>query len=344
LRWHSLCLSYKDCFGCFETGQQVKVPGPGWSNAMPGESKKAIFAAIAGNIAVAISKFIAAVFTGSSAMLSEGIHSLVDTGNGGLLLLGLRRSQRPADPAHPFGHGKELYFWTLIVAMLIFGIGGGVSAYEGVLHLLNPITLKDPTWNYVILTLALIFESSSLFVALRAFKMVKGEQGILEAIHTSKDPSTFTELFEDCAAILGIIVAFIGVFLSHYYQNPYWDGVASIVIGLILASVAVWIAYESRGLLVGEGADQQTLKSIRELLQADPAIVRVGDLLTMHFGPHTVLLALTGLFRDDLTGRELTVAVDRLEKSIRKKHPDIKHIFIEAESLSGSRSRIAERT
>lgn len=299
------------------------------------ESKKAIFAAIAGNFAIAVTKFTAAAFTGSSAMISEGIHSLVDTGNGGLLLLGIRMSKKPADTTHPFGYGKELYFWTLIVATLIFGVGGGVSIYEGILHLFHPSPLQDPTWNYVVLGLAMIFEAIVFVIAFREFQASKGRQSIWQAVRTSKDPTTFTVLFEDSAAMLGLIAAVVGIFLGHYFENPYLDGAASIVIGLILTAVAFFIGYESKGLLIGEGADPAVLRSIKRLAESDPKITTVERPLTMYFGPHTVLLTMDVEFRDKLSGAERDAAVQRLEKAIHEKYHDINHIFIEAKSLSG---------
>ena len=300
---------------------------------MASESKTAIFAAIAGNLAIAATKFVAAAFTGSSAMLSEGIHSLVDTGNGGLLLLGVRKSRKPPDATHPFGHGKELYFWSLIVAILIFALGGGMSVYEGVTHLAHPHHSPDPTWNYVVLGFAIIFESASFYFALKAFRKEMGGKGVLETIHTSKDPTTFTILFEDTAALLGLLVALVGIFLGHALSNPYLDGVASITIGVILGVVAGFLAYESKGLLIGEGVNQQTLKSIRKIAREDEAVVKVRKALTMHFGPHDVLLTLDIQFQEKLSAAEISAAVDHLEKKIRDQHPEIKHIFIEAKSL-----------
>ena len=300
---------------------------------MASESKTAIFAAITGNLAIATTKFAAAAFTGSSAMLSEGIHSLVDTGNGGLLLLGVRKSKKPPDATHPFGHGKELYFWSLIVAILIFALGGGMSVYEGVTHLANPHQNQDPTWNYVVLGVAIIFESASFYFAFRAFRKEMGRQGVLQTIHATKDPTTFTILFEDSAALLGLLVAFVGIFLGHVLNNPYLDGVASITIGVILGVVAGFLAYESKGLLIGEGVDEQTLNSIRKIAREDPAVVKVRKALTMHFGPYDVLLTLDIQFQEKLTAAEISAAVDHLEKKIRDQHPEIKHIFIEAKSL-----------
>lgn len=299
------------------------------------ESRTAIFAAIAGNLAIAATKLAAAFFTGSSAMLSEGIHSLVDTGNGGLLLLGFRKSQKPADATHPFGHGKELYFWSLVVAILIFALGGGMSIYEGVTHL-SHASLHDPTWNYLVLGLAFVFESISSVFAYKAFRREMGGQGVFKTIRASKDPTTFTVLFEDTAALLGLIVAFLGIFLGHLLQNPYLDGVASIVIGAILGVVAGFLAYESKGLLIGEGVDPQVLASIRSIAGKDPAVHEVRKSLTMHFSPTDVLLNLDIRFQRDLKAEEIADAIDRLEKAIRDQHPEINHIFVEAKSLGES--------
>lgn len=304
---------------------------------MDTESKTAVFAAIAGNVAIAVTKLIAAAFTGSSAMLSEGIHSLVDTGNGGLLLLGMRMSRKPADANHPFGHGKELYFWSLVVAILIFALGGGMSVYEGVTHLTHPPQAHDPTWNYVVLGLAIVFEGVSFCFAFKAFRSEKGAQGIFETIRASKDPTTFTVLFEDTAAMLGLVVAFLGIFLGHQLNNPYLDGVASIIIGAILAVVAGFLAYESKGLLIGEGVDAKTLESIRAIAAGDTAVKEVKKSLTMHFGPHEVLLALEIRFKKQLTAAKIAAAIDRLEMKIRARHPEVKHIFIEAKSLKDAK-------
>jgi cation diffusion facilitator family transporter len=298
------------------------------------ESHKAIYAAIIANLAIAATKFTAAAATGSSAMISEGIHSLVDTGNGGLLLLGIYKSKKPPDEDHPFGHGKELYFWSLIVALVIFAVGGGISFYEGLLHILHPIRQENVQWNYLVLALALIFESISLFFAVKDFTTVKGDDGWWESIHRSKDPTTFTVLFEDSAAILGLMIALLGVFLANRYNYPIFDGAASIVIGILLAVVAVLLGYETKGLLIGEGADRKTLDDIRRLVQADPAVEGVNRMLTMYFGPDTVLLAMDLRFRKNLSGREMEESVKRIESKIRLRHEKIKHIFIESDSLT----------
>jgi cation diffusion facilitator family transporter len=299
---------------------------------MTGESRVAIVAAIVANLAIAVTKFAAAFFSGSSAMLSEGIHSLVDTGNGALLLLGFRRSQRPADPQHPFGHGKELYFWSLIVAILIFALGGGMSVYEGVTHLRHP-HLSDPTWNYVVLGIAFVFESISSVLAFKAFRKEMRGQGVLKTIQASKDPTSFTVLFEDTAALLGLIVAFVGIWLAHLLNNPYLDGVASIVIGVILASVAAVLAYETKGLLIGESVDPETLAEIRSIAADDETVEEVRKSLTMHFGPQEVLLTLDIQFKQDLSAQQITDAINRIEANLRARHPQIRHLYIEAKSF-----------
>jgi len=298
------------------------------------ESTKVIYAAIAANLAIAATKFTAAAFTGSSAMVSEGIHSLVDTGNGGLMLLGVHQSRKPADERHPFGYGKELYFWTLIVAIVIFAVGGGVSAYEGLLHVIHPKPFENPLLNYIVLGVAFVFEGYSFLVAYKTFQLEKGEQGIWESIETSKDPTTYTVLFEDSAALLGLVVAFVGVLLAHKLNNPYFDGIASIMIGIILAVVAVLLAYESKGLLVGEAVDPATLKNIRRIAESDPRVEKVKSALTMHFGPETVLLAMDLQFRKNLSAAEVENSIDVLEDKIRKQHEEVKHIFIESDSIS----------
>ena len=299
-----------------------------------GSSKIAVYAAITGNLVIAVSKFVAAVFTGSSAMLSEGIHSLVDTGNGGLLLFGIKQSKKPPDEMHPFGYGKELYFWTLIVAIFIFAVGGGMSVYEGILHLVHPRSVENLLWNYAVLGLATLFEGISLTVAYREFKVMQGQRGIWEAIHASKDPTVFTVLFEDSAALLGLLVAFLGVFLGQQFDNPYFDGCASIIIGVILATVATLLAYESRELLIGEGVSPRVLKEICALVSEDATVEKVMRPLTMHFGPHEILLNIEIQFQRRLPAVELAAAVNRLEQRIRNQHPDITRIFIEARSFA----------
>jgi len=296
-------------------------------------SKAVIFAAIAGNVAIAATKFVAAFVTGSSAMLSEGIHSLVDTGNGLLLLWGIRQSRKPADAEHPFGRGKELYFWTLIVAILIFAVGGGVSLYEGVIHLRHPSVLTDVKWNYIVLGLSILFEGASWMVAFKEFRKHMGKRGLLASVHASKDPTTFTVFFEDSAALLGLVVALAGISLGQALHVPELDAAASMVIGGILAGVAVLLAYESKGLLIGEAVAPEVLKDIRALAEADPAVKCLAKSLTMHFGPEEVLLNMGIIFRPELTATEVAEAVDRLEKAIRERHPEIRYIYLETKAL-----------
>lgn len=304
---------------------------------MSGSAKKTIYAAMAANFAIAVTKFIAASLTGSSAMLSEGIHSMVDTGNEILLLLGLRLSKKPADDSHPFGYGQELYFWTLIVALFIFAIGGGMSIYEGIDHLQHPEPLTDPRWNYVVLGLAVIFEGYSWNIALQEFLADKNEDSFWTAIRASKDPTIFTILFEDTAALVGLFVAFVGVFSGHLLGNIYLDGVASITIGVILCGVAILLATESKGLLIGEGAKPETVASIRRITNNDPAVDKVVKVLTLHFGPQEILLNLEIKFVQDLATEELAIAVERLENAISSRHSEIQNIFIEAKSIAAKR-------
>ena len=304
---------------------------------MSGSAKKTIYAAMAANGAIAITKFFAASVTGSSAMLSEGIHSVVDTGNELLLLLGIKLSKRPPDDSHPFGYGQELYFWTLIVALFIFAIGGGMSIYEGINHVRHPEPLTDPFWSYVVLGLAVVFEGYSWNVALQEFLATKKEASFWDAIRASKDPTIFTILFEDTAALVGLFVAFIGVFSGHLLGNVYLDGVASIIIGVILCGVALLLASESKGLLIGEGADAETVASIREITNEDPAVDKVIRVLTLHFGPQEILLNLEIEFVEDLETEDLEVAIERLEASVSSKHPEVENIFIEARSIASRR-------
>jgi cation diffusion facilitator family transporter len=307
---------------------------------MASGTKLTVLAAMGGNFAIAVMKFVAAAFTGSSAMLSEGIHSMVDTGNAGLLLLGMRLSKRPSDKLHPFGHGKELYFWSLVVAIMIFGVGGGVSAYEGILHLLHPAPLEDPAWAYWVLALAALFEGIVLWIALRQFFATKPPgQNIWRTIRTAKDPTVFTVLLEDTAALLGLLTAFLGVWLGHHFANPYFDGAASVVIGLILGAIAAILAWESKGLLIGESADARVVNSIQRLVESDPAVQHARPPLTMHQGPDHVLVNLDIRFAEGLSAADIEAAIVRLEQAVRQAHPEVKQIFIEAASLApGGRS------
>jgi cation diffusion facilitator family transporter len=295
-------------------------------------AKRAIYAAIAGNFAIAVVKFVAAGFSGSSAMLAEGIHSLVDTGNGGLLLLGINRSRRRPTRMHPFGYGKDVYFYTLVVAILIFGIGGGISMYEGILYVLSPHELGDPTLNYVVLGIAILFEGYVWTIAWKEFRAVSGERPFWDEVRASKDPTTFTVLFEDTAALIGLVFALVGIFLAHALQTPVLDGVASICIGILLCGVASLLILESKGLLLGESVSPEVRESILHLVDLDPDIRGLSRMMTMHMGPDVVLLNLDLVFRPGLSTREIEAAVDRLEKTLRAEHEQLMYITVEVDS------------
>jgi cation diffusion facilitator family transporter len=298
---------------------------------MASGSKKVIFAALAGNTLISITKFAAAAFTGSSAMLSEGIHSLVDTGNQFLLLHGMKQAAKPADENFPFGHGKEVYFWSFIVAILIFALGGGISIYEGVKHLSHPEPISNPLVNYIILGLALLFEGAAWLFAFKEFSRVKGKWGYIEAIQRAKDPSIFVVLFEDSAAMLGLLVAFTGVALSQYTGILVFDAIASIIIGFILVGTSIWLAYETKSLLIGESASQATIKGVREILKAEASIQHVNEVLTMHMGPDFILANISVDFANDKTADQIEDVIAKIDKAIKQEFPQIKRVFIEAE-------------
>ncbi len=302
-------------------------------------SKKVVYAALAGNLLIAITKFAATAWTGSSAMLSEGVHSLVDTGNEVLLLYGLRRGSKPPDPAHPFGYGREIYFWTFIVALLVFALGAGVSFYEGIVHMRDPEPVEDPTVNYVVLGLSFIFESGSWWVALKEFRRAKGSLGYFQAIRETKDPTTFTVLFEDSAALVGLVIAFVGIAAAHYFEKPELDGLASIGIGLVLALTALMLARETKGLLMGEAAHPSVQASILAIAQNDPALERANGVITVHVGPQQVVAALSADFVDDLTTADIEACVTRLEAQVKASHPEITTLFIKPQNTGTYRQR-----
>ncbi len=299
---------------------------------MDTSSKKVIYAALAGNSLIAVTKFVAATITGSSAMLSEGIHSLVDTGNQVLLLHGLKRAQRPADKSFPFGHGKEIYFWSFVVALLIFALGAGISIYEGIQHILHPQPISNPMVNYIVLGLAMIFEGFAWYFAFREFSKAKGERGYINAIQAGKDPTLFVVLFEDSAAMLGLIVAFLGVWLSQVTGVLYWDGLASVTIGLILAATAVWLAYETKGLLIGESANKEVVSGIHELANEFNEINTVNEVLTMHMGPEFILVNISVDFRDAIPVGRIETIIVSLDRKIKAEFPKVKRVFVEAEA------------
>ncbi len=300
-------------------------------------SNTVIYAALAGNLAVAVTKFVASAFTGSSAMLSEAIHSLVDTGDQGLLLLGLRRARRRADEGHPFGYGQELYFWSFVVAILIFALGGGLSILEGVYKTLYPEPVSHAYVNYIVLALAAMFEGYSWSVAFREFRGRKGRRGWLAALRRSKDPTVFTALLEDSAALTGLAIAFAGIGLGQILDLPALDGVASALIGLLLIAVAIFLANETRSLLTGEAADPEVIEAVRGIIGDEPRVAQVNDILSMQLGPEDVLIAASLDFENEVTAEQVEATVTALEGRIRSRHPDIKRVFIEAQSLAAHR-------
>ncbi|MET4807016.1 cation diffusion facilitator family transporter [Limibacillus sp. MBR-115] len=304
-------------------------------------SKTVIYAALVGNLLIAVTKFGAALYTGSSAMLSEAIHSLVDSGNQGLLLYGLRRAKRPADDRHPFGYGMELYFWAFVVAILIFAVGSGVSLYEGILKILEPHPITNPLINYVVLGAAIIFEGVAWTMAFKEFQRTKGTRGWMEAVRQSKDPALFTVLFEDSAAMAGLIVALVGIYLSQALNMPWLDGAASVGIGIILAVVAMLLAYECKGLLIGESADKALVDNVSRIIRSEPTVNRLNELRSMHLGPRDVLLAVSIDFRDGQTVGEVESTVFRLERRIKQQFPEVRRIFIEVQSHGDHKRMVA---
>ncbi|PIQ20182.1 MAG: cation transporter [Cytophagales bacterium CG18_big_fil_WC_8_21_14_2_50_42_9] len=294
-------------------------------------SKIPLYSALAANLAIAITKFIAAAVTGSSAMISEGIHSVVDTANEVLLLFGIHKSKKPANEKRPFGYGKELYFWAFIVSILIFGIGGGISFYEGVTHLQHPSIIENPKWNYIVLGIAFVFDGISFITALREFNRQRAGTPFWSAVRASKDPSTFVVLFEDAADLLGLTVAFLGVFLGHYFQEPRFDGIASIMIGIILTAISALLLKESRSLLMGETADPETLREVTKLTAANPSVLKVSPPLSMYMAPEEVILVLPVSFREEVNSREITQAIVQIRKTIQQKFPLFKQIYVEPE-------------
>jgi len=298
---------------------------------MASGSKLVIIAALVGNTLISITKFAAASITGSSAMMSEGIHSLVDTGNQGLLLYGMKRAAKPPDEDFPFGHGKEIYFWSFIVAILIFALGGGISIYEGIQHIQHPEPINNPMVNYIVLGLALVFEGAAWFFAFREFSRSKGRWGYLEAIQRAKDPSIFVVLFEDSAAMLGLLVAFAGVWISQATGILIFDGLASVIIGLILVGTSIWLAYETKGLLIGESANQSVIRGIRDALRGRSNIEHVNEVLTMHMGPDFILANISVDFANAISAQEVEADIAEIDRAIKQKFPEVKRVFIEAE-------------
>ncbi|CUW48610.1 putative cation efflux system protein/MT2084 [Novacetimonas hansenii] len=295
-------------------------------------SRLVILAALGGNLLVAATKCVAAYITGSSSMLSEAIHSLIDTGNQALLLVGMRRAARPATLAHPFGYGLELYFWTFVVALLIFGLGAGISFFEGVTHILHPQPMAHVLVNYIVLGLSILFEGSVWVMALRAFRRHgKGRLGWVEAVQRSKDPTVFTVLFEDTAALAGLFVALVGNVLSETLDMPVLDGVSSIIIALILAVTAAFLARESQSLLTGEGVAPEVLAALRRMALSARGVDRLNEIRSMHFGPRDVLVVISIDFHNDLSAGDVEATVSELERQIKQTYPEVTRVFIEAQ-------------
>jgi cation diffusion facilitator family transporter len=292
-----------------------------------GGSKKVVYAAVAGNLLVAVSKFAAAAWTGSSAMVSEAIHSLVDTGNQVLLLYGMQRAEKPPDERHPLGYGRELYFWSFIVSLLIFMIGAGVSFYEGVSRIANPHPISDVYVSYAVLGASAVFEGGTFLVALREFAKAKGSVGYFEAVKRSKNPPVFIVLFEDAAALIGLAIAFAGTFAAAHWSMPIFDGIAALGISILLAGAAAVLARESKGLLIGESASPRVRDSVLAIAQAEPGIEQARIVSTVHLAPDQIIVALALEFADNLMTEQIETIVDRLDHAIREKHPEIIAVF-----------------
>jgi cation diffusion facilitator family transporter len=294
----------------------------------PPENRLTLFAALAANLGIAIAKFVAAGISGSSAMLTEGVHSVVDSTNQLLLLYGERASRKPPDDLHPLGYGRELYFWSFVVAILIFATGAGLSIYEGVHHVLHPVRVEDATVAYIVLAISFLLEGASWLTALREFRRTQGDLGWWQAIRRSKDPATFIVLFEDSAALFGLVIAAIGVSLAQWTGEPMWDGAASIVIGLALAVVAFMLARESKGLLIGERADLRLIAAIRAAFEARPEVSAVQEIITIHIAPRRVYVSASIDFEDDVPVGVVERLIAETEASLREAWPQITSVYI----------------
>lgn len=295
-------------------------------------SRLVVYAALAGNFMVAVTKLWAAIWTGSSAMLSESIHSVVDMGNELLLLYGMHRAGQRPDQDHPFGYGREVYFWSFVVAVLVFTLGAGLSIYEGVHHILDPEPIENATANYLVLLAAGVFEGGSWLLTLHKFKGTKSYAELPDEVRRSKDPPTFIVLLEDTAALFGIATAFIGIWLSQHLHAPIYDGIASIIIGVILAVTAAILAQETKGLLIGERAHQGILDSILATVSALAGVVGANGVLTVHLAPHQILAALSVEFEDHLRTPQIETLVVDMETRIRDKHPEVVVLFIKPQT------------
>ena len=302
---------------------------------MASGNKTVIYAALIGNGLISITKFAAAGITGSAAMMAEGIHSLVDTGNQGLLLFGLWKAKKPADKLHPLGHGKEVYFWSFVVAILIFALGAGISLYEGWHRTMHPKPVENPMVNFVVLGLAICFESVAWWLAWKEFRKFQGRRSLSAAVKAAKDPTTFIVLFEDTAAMLGLVVAGIGLGISAAFDLPIFDGIATMCIGAILTMTAIWMAIRVKSLLIGEAADEEVIDDVRRRASELEAVLKVNEVITLHMGPNFILVNVSVDFRDDAQAGDMEQAIEKLTREIRDAHDDVKRVFIEAER-SGS--------
>lgn len=299
---------------------------------MSESNKIVVYAAMFGNLAIALVKFVAAYITNSSAMLSEAVHSVVDTLNEILLLYGMKKAKKPGDVKHPFGYGRELYFWAFIVALLVFALGAIVSILQGIYHIIQPEEMQNPMINYIVLGIAILCEGFSWSVALKTFRKQKGNMGYFEAFRRSKDPTTFTVLFEDTAALIGLVIALVGIFLAHQLNIPELDGVASILIGVVLAVSAWFLAREIKGLLLGETADPKLRENVLNIAQQDAAVFSANGVLTEQMGAHQVIASLSLEFKDDLTSDQIEACVNRIETQIKQLHPEIIALFVKPQT------------
>ena len=313
------------------------------SLALRSSSRTVIYAAVAGNILVAMTKFAAAFWTGSSVMLSEGVHSLVDTGNEVLLLYGIRRAALRPDHDHPLGHGREIYFWSFVVALLVFALGAVVSLIQGMNHVLHPHAIENPMVNYVVLGTSALFDGTTWWIALRTFKGKKRYADLFGAVRDSKDPPSFMVLFEDSAALIGLLVAFVGSFLSVKLKLPVLDGVASLVIGLVLATTATVLARETKGLLIGEGADQSIVDSITRIAEKMDGVAHANGILTVHLAPQQIVVALSLEFDDALQTPDIETKVRELERRVCESHRDVIAVFVKPQSEAGYKETVERR-
>ncbi|MDE0879314.1 MAG: cation diffusion facilitator family transporter [Sphingomonas bacterium] len=290
-----------------------------------------LYGALIANLGIGVAKFIAAGITGSSSMLTEGVHSCVDSGNQVLLLYGQHRAKRPPDQRHPFGYGRELYFWAFVVAILIFAVGAGVSGYEGYVHVIEPEELSDPLINYIVLAIAMVLEGTSWGIAIKEFSHTKGNMGWWRAIRESKDPAGFIVLFEDSAALAGLVIAGVGVWASHAYQDPRIDGVASMLIGVILAAVAILLAREAKGLLIGEPANPDLIEKVRAIIDRHDDITAVNHISTVHSSPESIFVAISADFRDGVSMGDGERMIEQIERELHDAIPHLSSIYIRPE-------------